>query len=173
MRWLTDIDIVLTKRFFSRPAWLLPMMQAVSFLGQPFVIMSACGLLGIGAYINGQTSIGLGFGLCLIALAGGGLLKGILKRERPDSLYARGMRIKSFSFPSGHALGTLVLYGYIAALVCVFAPQFTLPALLACGAVVLLTGFARVYLGAHYVGDVLGGWLLGTLALFTILTVSL
>ncbi len=173
MHWLTKIDITLTKRFFEKPAWLLPVMRAVSALGQPLVIMPVCGVLALGAYLSGQILVGLGFGLCLVALASGGLLKGVLKRDRPASLYASKMRVKSFSFPSGHALGTLVLYGYMTVLVFIFVPQFALLCLFVFGSVVLLTGFARVYVGAHYVSDVLGGWLLGALALSLIIKAML
>ena len=66
------------------------------------------------------------------------------------------------SFPSGHALGSMVVYG---ALTLVFLPAvpakwrtlfIAVPALL-----VLLIGFSRVALGVHYTTDVLAGWLLG------------
>ncbi|MGK8507590.1 phosphatase PAP2 family protein [Nocardia asiatica] len=69
-----------------------------------------------------------------------------------------------WSFPSGHAMGSLVCYGVV---VLVFAP------ILRAGARRALTGFAvliviavgltRIALGAHYLTNVLAGWLLGSL----------
>jgi membrane-associated phospholipid phosphatase len=66
------------------------------------------------------------------------------------------------SFPSGHALGSMVVYGMI---VLVFLPAMRrrwrpwfagLAAL-----IVVAVGFTRVALGVHFLSDVLGGWLLG------------
>lgn len=66
------------------------------------------------------------------------------------------------SFPSGHALGSLVSYGV---LLLVFLPAVPRRAhrtvCLAATALVALVGGTRVALGVHYVSDVLGGWLLG------------
>ena len=66
------------------------------------------------------------------------------------------------SFPSGHALGSMVVYG---ALALVFLPavppRWRKLFLGVLGLTVLLIGFSRVALGVHFVSDVLGGWLLG------------
>lgn len=69
-----------------------------------------------------------------------------------------------WSFPSGHAMGSLVCYGGV---LLVFAP--TLPAgprrAVAVFAVLIVAavGLSRIALGAHYLTDVLAGWLLGSL----------
>jgi undecaprenyl-diphosphatase len=65
------------------------------------------------------------------------------------------------SFPSGHALGSAVVYG---ALLLIFLPamrgrwRLVLPAVL--GLIVVAVGVTRVALGVHFVSDVLAGWLL-------------
>lgn len=65
------------------------------------------------------------------------------------------------SFPSGHALGSMVTYGV---LLLVFLPAVSrgrrMRLCVAAAAVVALVGFTRLALGVHYVTDVLGGWLL-------------
>jgi undecaprenyl-diphosphatase len=65
-------------------------------------------------------------------------------------------------FPSGHSLGSMVVYG---ALLLVFLPAVRArwrPLAAALVAVVVLAvGFTRVALGVHFVSDVLAGWLLG------------
>jgi undecaprenyl-diphosphatase len=66
------------------------------------------------------------------------------------------------SFPSGHALVSVIGYG---ALLLVFAPavprRVRRAVTIALGAVVVLVGFSRLALGVHYVSDVLGAWCLG------------
>jgi undecaprenyl-diphosphatase len=67
------------------------------------------------------------------------------------------------SFPSGHALNSLICYG---ALVLVFLPALTPLGrrilLGVAGAVVVLIGASRVFLGVHFVTDVVGAWCVGT-----------
>ncbi|GAA0798765.1 phosphatase PAP2 family protein [Spirilliplanes yamanashiensis] len=66
------------------------------------------------------------------------------------------------SFPSGHALGSMVAYG---ALLLVFLPavrkRWRPLAIGLVALVIVAVGVTRVMLGVHFVSDVLGGWLLG------------
>lgn len=66
------------------------------------------------------------------------------------------------SFPSGHALGSMVTYG---ALLLVFLPavppKWRKPAIAVVGLIIAAIGFTRVSLGVHFLSDVLAGWLLG------------
>ncbi|HYN96008.1 MAG TPA: phosphatase PAP2 family protein [Pilimelia sp.] len=66
------------------------------------------------------------------------------------------------SFPSGHALGSMVVYGAIVLIFLpVLAPRFRKVLIGLAAAAVLLVGVTRVALGVHFVSDVLAGWLLG------------
>jgi undecaprenyl-diphosphatase len=66
------------------------------------------------------------------------------------------------SFPSGHSLGSMVVYG---ALLLVFLPavrrRWRPVAVALIALIVVAVGFTRVALGVHYASDVLAGWLLG------------
>ena len=68
------------------------------------------------------------------------------------------------SFPSGHALGSMVVYG---ALLLVFLPVVASrwrKFLIALAVLIVLAiGVTRVALGVHYISDVIGGWLLGAM----------
>ena len=66
------------------------------------------------------------------------------------------------SFPSGHALGSMIVYG---ALVLVFLaavpPKWRTLFVAVPAVIVAAVGFTRIALGVHYLSDVLAGWLLG------------
>ena len=86
------------------------------------------------------------------------VLKLLVERVRPvlDDPVARA---SGFSFPSGHALNSLLCIGV---LILVFLPLLHRTGRLSAYAVgllvVLATGFDRVALGVHFVSDVLAGW---------------
>jgi undecaprenyl-diphosphatase len=66
------------------------------------------------------------------------------------------------SFPSGHALGSMIVYG---ALLLVFlpavAPRWRNVFIALIALIVLAVGLTRISLGVHFLSDVLAGWLLG------------
>lgn len=65
------------------------------------------------------------------------------------------------SFPSGHALGSAVVYGgLLLVFLPAFAPRWRRVAIAVTALLVLSIGVTRVALGVHYVSDVLAGWLL-------------
>ncbi len=83
------------------------------------------------------------------------VLKLTLHRPRPGPLYGG---VEQFSFPSGHATLSIVAYGFLAFLLC-RGDQHRLRKVFALAAVLLiaLIAFSRLYLGAHWLSDVLGG----------------
>lgn len=109
--------------------------------------------------------------LALVASVPGGqilnvLLKHSFERARPHFVEPL-LELSTYSFPSGHAMGATVLYGFLA---CYAARQAcswwgrVLPFVLAL-AMVATVAFSRMYLGVHYLSDVLAavaegcGWL--------------
>ncbi|MGX7825971.1 phosphatase PAP2 family protein [Actinokineospora sp. 24-640] len=102
-----------------------------------------------------------------VSAAGAMILNSVVKelvaRLRPEvdgQFYA----VAGWSFPSGHSMSSFVFYGVLAL---VFAPLLHgAPRRLFITAVALLVvaiGFTRMALGAHYLTDVISGWLLGAL----------
>lgn len=91
-------------------------------------------------------------------------LKVLIHRVRPALEYARIAPPETYSFPSGHALTSLVYFGTLAFVVLLDVESLKRSALavLACVLLAIAIAMSRVYLGVHYVGDVVGGWLLGS-----------
>lgn len=91
------------------------------------------------------------------------ILKGIIRRPRPTGAGAF-LHGDSFSFPSGHALGSLVGYGMLAYVIGASRPGDAIAhRRLAIGAALLVgaIGISRLYLGVHYFSDVVGGYAVG------------
>lgn len=103
-----------------------------------------------------------------VAAFGGGsildwALKQVVRRPRPLSTEAYYVE-PSFSFPSGHAMMSLVAFGMLAYLLIAFwATGRRARVAIAVGATILIIaiGFSRLYLGVHYFSDVVGGYAAG------------
>lgn len=88
------------------------------------------------------------------------VLKLTLGRARPIAMYD-GM--EQFSFPSGHAASSIVLYGFLAVLLARGkSPRVRSAIALLAALLVGLVSFSRLYLGAHWLSDVLASLSLGT-----------
>ena len=72
----------------------------------------------------------------------------------------------TFSLPSGHAQNAVSVLGLIAATVRNKAVT------IGCIALILLIGISRIYLGVHFAGDVILGWLMGLILLFVFLALE-
>jgi undecaprenyl-diphosphatase len=100
-----------------------------------------------------------------IAVVGAGTLDYVLKLtfHRPRPLAFFGTSPSSFSFPSGHALGSFCFYGILAAVLSDRAVEHKSKLLiwLAAALLVGMIGLSRIYLGVHYPSDVIAGYLAG------------
>lgn len=97
------------------------------------------------------------------------IIKSIIKRQRPTILQLIDQG--GYSFPSGHAMIAVCVYGYfiyyfyrhvknkcLRNFVCTFLVIF-----------ILLIGISRIYLGVHYPSDILGGYLISSIILIIII----
>jgi undecaprenyl-diphosphatase len=103
------------------------------------------------------------------------LLKGLFSSPRPSAdLVTIVEQADGFGFPSGHALGAVLLYGsFWLVAPAILQPGWPVRAARAAAlAMIVLTGLARVRVGAHWPSDVLGGFLWGLLLLTVIALAS-
>ena len=91
-----------------------------------------------------------------------GILKNTFKRERPN--INRLVDEKGYSYPSGHTMTATIFYGFIIFLIIIsnliLPLKITLTTILVI--LVLLVGYTRIYLGVHYLSDVIGALLFGS-----------
>jgi undecaprenyl-diphosphatase len=96
-------------------------------------------------------------------------LKLAIRRPRP--IYASALiHHPNWSFPSGHAMGALVGYGMLAyVIVVLWQPGGRARTRIYAGAALLIAaiGVSRLYLGVHYLTDVVGGYVVGLVWLGT------
>ena len=91
--------------------------------------------------------------------------KELFKVPRPDPSLVRVLWASSgggYSFPSGHAQNAVVFWGWLGRRM----PWRRRPGILA--GVVLVISLSRIYLGLHFLHDVVGGWFLGGVLLGTL-----
>ena len=97
------------------------------------------------------------------------ILKNIFARPRPEMICL--IDETGFSFPSGHAMVTMVAYGYLIYVVHHYIKQkwlrYSLISLLVF--IIVSVGLSRIYLGVHYLTDVLAGY---SISLFYLLVVT-
>jgi undecaprenyl-diphosphatase len=109
--------------------------------------------------------------LCVVIAAPGGMLINVLLKNvyaRPRPMFDEPLlTLATYSFPSGHTAASTLFYGLIACYVVTTSPSWRKRclAMVLAAVMVLLVAFSRVYLGAHFVSDVLAamaysaGWL--------------
>lgn len=99
-------------------------------------------------------------GACILCT----LLKSFFQRERPDIAFKYMIAMpSSFSFPSGHAMGSMgVLGAFVVVVFAVRAPRVARVVASVLGAATVIgVAISRVYFGVHYPSDVVGGQLAG------------
>jgi undecaprenyl-diphosphatase len=140
----------------------LSVLRAITWMGSNTVLWTlvVAGLIVLGVRRRLRLAI-------FLAIAGIGaltldpILKTLVGRLRPVVVHPIAHGVGN-SFPSGHALGSIVCYG---ALILVFLPAIPQrarkPVTIIVAVLVTAIGVSRIMLGVHYLSDVLGAWALG------------
>jgi membrane-associated phospholipid phosphatase len=99
------------------------------------------------------------------------VMKLFFAKSRPE-LWTRLISEHSFSFPSGHAVGSMVVYGFIAYILAKELPTYRRYVDAVSSILIIAIGFSRLYLGVHYPTDIIAGYGVGLLWLITCLKVK-
>lgn len=152
-----------------RSPWLTERVERLTDFGSGYLVWPLVAVIaaGLGA-ARRWSELAVLLTAALILAIGVPALKEAVARPRPEDAM---FQATSFSFPSGHAANGS-WYLFLALLAVHLAREMKRPHLLILAAALfcLLIGLSRVYLGVHYLSDVIGGWALA-LAAFSLWTV--
>ena len=95
-------------------------------------------------------------------------LKEVVNRDRPD--LSRMVDGTGFSFPSGHVMAAVALWGLVPVIVGLYTRRRAIwwTSVGLCGIVIVLVAASRVYLGVHWFSDAVAGLLLGSFFLLAV-----
>jgi membrane-associated phospholipid phosphatase len=139
--------------------WMTKLARWATFAGNSSTIILLTIPVGIFLVWRGDALAAVLLALSHLSLVVSTIVKHIVDRERPGEKEARiyGGPRWSFSYPSGHSMGSAAFYGFIGALIAMSAPGIN-PWAWLFALIPLVIGLSRVYLGAHWFSDVVGGW---------------
>lgn len=158
-----------------RAAGLTTVLRIVTWLGSLAVIIPAGVIASLFFVLRGHRWWPVA--LLAVSIAGAvglyNIVKHLVGRPRPPPAIWIG-HFSGASFPSGHAAQSVACYATLAVLLSAGRPARVKIALSGLAAlVVLVVGFSRIYLGAHWLTDVLGGYALGVAWVAIVFTVML
>lgn len=168
--WSQLEDAIALPIHHLRGPWLTVLMRALTLVGSFWCLSGVVFLALLWPRLGGRDkTVFLSLGVIE------GFLNGVLKswfgRPRPGEDYAPMVDEKYFSFPSGHSMGSLCVYGFLAYLLCRHYPRWRWPVRVGALLVIVAVGLSRIYLAAHYPGDVVGGFAAGIPCLFVAMVV--
>lgn len=146
------------------PPWVEQALRDITALGGQTVLTLVTVIVCVYLSLAGRRDLSL---FTAAAVIGGTVvmfaLKDVFHRPRPELVPHILVTVSSHSFPSGHAMGSAIVYLTLGTMLAEAAETWRLKAYVLTVAVVLmlLVGSTRVFLGVHYPTDVLAGWAAG------------
>jgi membrane-associated phospholipid phosphatase len=136
-------------------------MKTATLIGSNVVLVPAVALVTLLAIYRRRRTIAIVLVTdAIVVIAVNSALKLMFSRERP-TLFDKIALPTDGSFPSGHSMSALGIYGVVAAALIALYPQARRAVIVAATLLVATIGFSRVYLGVHWPFDVVGGLLGG------------
>ncbi len=165
----SDFD---TKWFITIREWDLPgadaFLDTVAILTDNYPAMTIGILTVVFLLLSGRNRVAIGLMVAgvfvgSLSFLGDFILGEYVGRDRPDG--------GAISFPSGHAFGTTLFYGFAIYLSFIYRlrPKLLVPVLLVSIVLIGATGVSRIHQDAHWPTDVVGGYLLGLAGLIALI----
>ena len=146
----------------------------ISQLASPVTILGLLGICFVILVHQRRLPDALGILISVVGAYGTvAILKILIERPRPP-LDMQAIIETGYSFPSGHSVAAMSMYGFLAYLLYRDTTSRTVRWLTVsvASALILLMGWSRLYLGVHYLSDVLAGFLVGAAFLYLAITVT-
>lgn len=168
-----DVQISKNIQAIGTPKNLGPLMAAVSFSGKPLVASASILIVSALFFLFSYRREALFVLAAFVADGINSLIKLLIDRPRPSEGFVQVLeRLNDPSFPSGHVVHYVVFFGFLY-VISFFMWKFSRTTQIAISAVffalILSVALSRVYLGAHWPTDVLGGYLEGFVFLWLML----
>jgi undecaprenyl-diphosphatase len=161
-----DTNILLSIYQIHRP-WLNPIVRVFTNLGDPTFLVGACGGLSLLLLWRKRKSEAMTIAIAAVGALGLNLLlKNVFSRHRPE-LWSRVVDVRYYSFPSGHAMLSMVIYGLIGYWLATRFSRWRGAIASLTTILILLIGFSRLYLGVHWPTDIIAGYAAGLVWLVT------
>jgi membrane-associated phospholipid phosphatase len=159
-----SIDLSLVNWLYARrDPLLVKIFFGITMLGKWYIAMVIVLAVAIIFYLKNHKK----YIIPLFVSVGGSFLTGFLGKiiwQRPRPVEIAVYIEKSWSFPSGHAVLAVSLYGFLIYFFWKYLKKQShkILALVFGLLIILAVGFSRLYLGVHYLSDVLAGYLVGS-----------
>ncbi len=161
---LSELSINLIQSLQALGNWLVPLMKFFTFLGvEEFYFLVMPVLIWAVDY-----SLGLRVGVMLLLSSGfNNILKMSFRQPRPywysTEVKNLGQPWPGFGIPSGHSMTPVSTYGLLATAIKKNWAKIVI------WVIIFFIGFSRLFLGVHFLQDVLAGWAFGFLLLWLFL----
>ncbi|HSI73525.1 MAG TPA: phosphatase PAP2 family protein, partial [Fimbriimonas sp.] len=160
------------QRFQGR--WLYAIMLGFTALGNTQTLIVVAVALAMYLFYRQRPLAAILTVSTLLGLLLNMLIKDLVGRPRPSGdLVSILAPTIGLSFPSGHAMASTTLYGFLAFLCWMHVPDCSLriAASVAFASTAVMVSVSRIYLGAHWFTDVMGGWTAGLFLLVVIVEI--
>ena len=143
-------------------------MKIFTFLGSTPFIIGLCILVFVILFYQKQKEYAYKCaGILVISTLINNIVKVIVRRPRPEYITVVE---NTFSYPSGHTMASVTLYGFLIYFILKskISRTYKIVFSIILSIIPVLVGISRIYLGAHYFSDVFGGALLSFMLLSSI-----